>query len=80
MKKIHGETKNRVLGLCMSIATLFGSAAAKADVLSLSELFGVVSVHAKPERNVASVSGQLGGRPNAPQRKRMPGRLHLEPL
>ena len=38
MEKIHGETKNRVLGLCMSIATLFGSAAAKADVLSLSEL------------------------------------------
>ena len=33
MKKIHGDTKNRVLGLCMLIATLFGSAAAKADVV-----------------------------------------------
>ncbi len=33
MKKIHGETKNRVLGLCMLIATLFGSAVAKADVV-----------------------------------------------
>ncbi|RSL19088.1 PAP2 superfamily protein [Edaphobacter aggregans] len=33
MKKIHGDTKNRVLGLCMLIATLFGSAVAKADVV-----------------------------------------------
>jgi len=33
MKKIHGDTKNRVLGLCMLIATLFGSAGAKADVV-----------------------------------------------
>ena len=31
MKKIDGGTKNRVLGLCMLIATLFGSAIAKAD-------------------------------------------------
>ena len=33
MKKIHGDTKNRVLGLCMLIATLFGSAVAKADAV-----------------------------------------------
>src|ERR1700729_1495718 len=33
MKKIRGDTKNRVLGLCMLIATLFGSAVAKADVV-----------------------------------------------
>src|ERR1700679_567463 len=33
MKKIHGDTKNRVLGLCVLIATLFGSAVAKADVV-----------------------------------------------
>jgi hypothetical protein len=33
MKKIHGDTKKRVLGLCMLIATLFGSAVAKADVV-----------------------------------------------
>ena len=33
MKKIHGDTKNRVLGLCMLIATLFGAAVAKADVV-----------------------------------------------
>ena len=33
MKTIHGDTKNRVLGLCMLIATLFGSAVAKADVV-----------------------------------------------
>jgi hypothetical protein len=33
MKKIHGDTKNRVLGLCMLMATLFGSAVAKADVV-----------------------------------------------
>jgi len=33
MKKVHGGTKNRVLGLCMLIATLFGSAVAKADVV-----------------------------------------------
>ncbi len=33
MKKIHGDTKNRVLGLCMMIATLFGAAVAKADVV-----------------------------------------------
>jgi len=33
MKKIHGHTKNRVLGLCMLIATLFGSAVAKADAV-----------------------------------------------
>ena len=33
MKKIDGDTKNRVLGLCMLIATLFGSAVAKADVV-----------------------------------------------
>jgi hypothetical protein len=33
MKKIHGDTKNRVLGLCMLIATLFWSAVAKADVV-----------------------------------------------
>jgi hypothetical protein len=33
MKKIYGNTKNRVLGLCMLIATLFGSTVAKADVV-----------------------------------------------
>ena len=33
MKKIYGDTKKRTLGLCMLIATLFGSAAAKADVV-----------------------------------------------
>jgi PAP2 superfamily len=33
MKKIDGDTKNRVLGLCMLIATLFGSAVAKADAV-----------------------------------------------
>ena len=33
MKTIHGDTKNRVLGLCMLIATLFGSAVAKADAV-----------------------------------------------
>jgi hypothetical protein len=33
MKTIHVDTKNRVLGLCMLIATLFGSAVAKADVV-----------------------------------------------
>jgi hypothetical protein len=33
MKKIHGDTKNRVLALCTLVATLFGSAAAKADVV-----------------------------------------------
>jgi PAP2 superfamily len=31
MKKIHGDTKNRVLGLCILIAGLFGCAVAKAD-------------------------------------------------
>jgi hypothetical protein len=33
MKKIDGDTKNRVLGLCMLIATLFVSAVAKADAV-----------------------------------------------
>jgi hypothetical protein len=33
MKKIHGDTRNRVLGLCLLIATLSGSAVAKADVV-----------------------------------------------
>ncbi len=33
MKRIHGDTKKRALGLCMLIATLFGSAVAKADVV-----------------------------------------------
>lgn len=33
MKKIHGDTNNRVLGLCMLIATLFAAAVAKADVV-----------------------------------------------
>jgi hypothetical protein len=33
MKKIHCGTKKRALGLCMLIATLFGSAVAKADVV-----------------------------------------------
>jgi hypothetical protein len=33
MKKIHGDTKKQALGLCMLIATLFGSAIAQADVV-----------------------------------------------
>jgi hypothetical protein len=33
MKRIHGDTKNRILALCTLIATLFGSAVAKADVV-----------------------------------------------
>jgi hypothetical protein len=33
MKKIHGGPKNRILGLCMLIAALFGAAIAKADVV-----------------------------------------------
>ena len=33
MNKIAGDTKKRALGLCMLIATLFGSAVAKADVV-----------------------------------------------
>ena len=33
MRTLNGDTKNRVLGLCMLIATLFGSAVAKADVV-----------------------------------------------
>ena len=33
MKKIDGDTKKRALGLCMLIATLFGSAVAKADAV-----------------------------------------------
>ena len=33
MKRIHGDTKKRALGLCMLIATLFGSAVARADVV-----------------------------------------------
>jgi membrane-associated phospholipid phosphatase len=33
MKKIHGGPKNRILGLCMLIAALFGAAVAKADVV-----------------------------------------------
>jgi hypothetical protein len=33
MKKIHGDTQNRVLGLCLLMATLFGSAVAKADAV-----------------------------------------------
>jgi hypothetical protein len=33
MKTIHGNTMNRVLGLCMLIATVFGSAVAKADAV-----------------------------------------------
>jgi PAP2 superfamily len=33
MKKIHGDTKNRFLALCTLIATLFGAAVAKADVV-----------------------------------------------
>jgi hypothetical protein len=33
MKKIDGDTKNRVLRLCVLVATLFGSAVAKADVV-----------------------------------------------
>ena len=33
MKKIHGDTKKRALGLCVLIATLFGSAVAQADVV-----------------------------------------------
>jgi len=31
MKNIHGDTRNRVLELCMLLATLFGAAVAKAD-------------------------------------------------
>jgi len=33
MKKINGHTKKRALALCMLMATLFGSAVAKADVV-----------------------------------------------
>jgi PAP2 superfamily len=33
MKKVRGDTKSGVLGLCMLIATLFGSAVAKADAV-----------------------------------------------
>ncbi len=33
MKRMHGAAKKRALGLCLSIATLFGSAVAKADVV-----------------------------------------------
>ena len=33
MKKIQGDTKNRVLGLCMLLAPLFGAAVAKADAV-----------------------------------------------
>jgi len=33
MKKIYGDTKKRTLGLCMLIATLFGSAVARADAV-----------------------------------------------
>src|ERR1700740_15869 len=33
MKRVSGDTKTRALGLCMLIATLFGSAVAKADVV-----------------------------------------------
>jgi PAP2 superfamily len=33
MKKIDGDTNNRVLRLCVLVATLFGSAVAKADVV-----------------------------------------------
>jgi hypothetical protein len=33
MKKIHGDTKNRFLGICMLIAAPFGAAVAKADVV-----------------------------------------------
>jgi hypothetical protein len=33
MKKIHHGTRNRVLVLCMLIATLFGSAVARADIV-----------------------------------------------
>jgi len=33
MKKIHGDTKKRALGVCMLIPTLFGSAVAKAGVV-----------------------------------------------
>jgi PAP2 superfamily len=33
MKKIHSDTRNRVLGLGMLIATLFGAAVAKADAV-----------------------------------------------
>ena len=33
MKTIHGGTKSRVLGLCMLVATIFGAAVAKADVV-----------------------------------------------
>jgi hypothetical protein len=33
MKKIHGDTKKRALGLCLLIATLFGAALARADAV-----------------------------------------------
>jgi membrane-associated phospholipid phosphatase len=33
MKKIQGDPKNRILGVCMLIAALFGAAVAKADVV-----------------------------------------------
>jgi PAP2 superfamily len=33
MKKIHGDTKKRALGLCMVVATLIGSAAARTDAV-----------------------------------------------
>jgi hypothetical protein len=33
MKKRHGDTRKRALGLCMLFATLFGSAVAQADVV-----------------------------------------------
>src|ERR1700722_2863455 len=33
MKKIQGDTTNRILGLCMLIAALFGAAVAKADAV-----------------------------------------------
>ncbi len=33
MKKIHGDTKKRALGLCMVVATLLGSAAARTDAV-----------------------------------------------
>jgi hypothetical protein len=33
MKKTHSDTKNRALGLCILIATVFGSAVARADVV-----------------------------------------------
>ncbi len=33
MKKIHSDAKNRFLGICMLIATLFGAAVSRADVV-----------------------------------------------